>query len=42
MDDGILSDYTELGWICLDDLELDGTHTSSDEESVTLADGAVS
>ena len=39
---GVLSYDTVLGRVGLDDLELDGTHTTSDEEGVSLPDGSVS
>jgi hypothetical protein len=38
MDDGILSNYTELCGVGLDNLEFDSAHTATDKESVALAD----
>jgi hypothetical protein len=40
--DGILSDNTVLGRVCLHHLELDRTHGSTNKEGVALADRAVS
>ena len=42
VDDGVLGDDTELGRVGLNDLELDCSHTTANEESVALSDGAVS
>jgi len=42
MDDDVLSNYTEFHWVGLDDLELDGTHTTTDEKIIAFANGLVS
>jgi hypothetical protein len=41
MDDGIWSNDTVFSWIGFQYFELDGPHTTSDEECVTFAEGAV-
>jgi hypothetical protein len=41
MDNGVLGDDAVLGRIDLDDLELDGPHTSADGEQVALPDRSV-
>ena len=41
MDDGILSNYTEFCRIGLNNLEFDGTHTTTDEKSIPFANGSV-
>lgn len=41
MNNGILGYYTELCGVGFDDLEFDGAHTTTDEESVTLPHGSI-
>jgi len=41
MDDGVLSNYTEFCWVGLNDLELDGTHTTTDEKGIAFTNGPV-
>ena len=41
MDNSVLSDDAELRRVRLDDLELHRAHAAANEESVSLADGAV-
>jgi hypothetical protein len=41
MDHRVLCNYTELRRIGLDDFELDCSHTTAEEERVTLANGTV-
>jgi hypothetical protein len=41
MDNCVLSDYTELCGVRLDDLELDSAHATPDEEGITPADWSI-
>ena len=41
VDDGVLGDNTVFSRVGFDDLEFHRSHTTTDEESVALAEGAV-
>jgi hypothetical protein len=41
MEDRVLSYYTELSWVGFHDLELYGSHATTNKEGVAFADGTI-